>query len=368
MDNRSFPTLASLRLSHFRNYESSEIEPHPGINLFVGQNAQGKTNLLESIHLLSTGRLLRGSRDAQGIRAGESLAEVEGVLSGSGTTITVQFDDQKRRKKSVKLNGVGLPRASDIIGRLPSVSFSTSDLSIVRGEPADRRSFLDTELAQLYPAYLNHLTDYKKALHQRNVLLKQAQEAYVEDALFEVWEEQLAIHGSEIRKYRQGWIEDLLPRASEEHKNVSSGEVLVMTYVAKDEAGSADEMLQAMEEVRGLDVRRGSGSIGPHRDDVLIEIDEKEARTYGSQGQQRTAVLSIKLATLESGVNILGVPPVLLLDDVFSDLDQSRRHNLISEALKLGGQVFITCTETEQVGVDLMDASKVFRVRSGTVT
>ena len=167
MEKRPFPTLERLRLNHFRNYEAADVQLHPGINLFVGQNAQGKTNLLESIHLLSTGRLLRGNRDSQGIMEGKTKAEVEGTISGTYTTISVIFDGEKRRKKTVQLNGVSLPRASDIIGRLPSVSFSTFDLATVRGEPADRRSFLDTELAQLYPAYLNHLTDYKKALHQK---------------------------------------------------------------------------------------------------------------------------------------------------------------------------------------------------------
>lgn len=366
MDNAdSIPTLAHLTIDDFRNIDHVEITPHPGCNIIFGANGQGKTNLLESIHLVSTGRLLRATRDALAIREGRTQANVRAKLSPTGTTIGVELKAGVR--KIVRLNGATLPRASDVLGRLPSVSFSALDLLIARGEPADRRHFMDTELAQIYPAYLQHLTVYRRTLTQRNALLRAAQECPQPDELYETYEAILAEHGVAIRAIREKWTEQLRETATNAHRQLSSGESLEIQYAPTDDANSADELRTMLQAARQADVRRGFTTRGPHRDDLDVLVEGRLARQYGSQGQQRTAVIAIKLATLQTAIDITGVPPILLLDDVFSDLDETRRSNLVAKAIEEGGQVFLTCTEPEQAGTDLIGRSKLFEVRCGEV-
>ncbi|MBS1713611.1 MAG: DNA replication/repair protein RecF [Armatimonadetes bacterium] len=363
-ENPARYSLAEIRLTDFRNYGPSHLEFDPGLNLIAGANAQGKTNLLEAVSLVSTGRLLRGGRDAHAVRHGCETATVEGTLGGSGTTVTVEL--KKAGRKRVALNGASLPRASDLLGRLPSVSFSAADLAVVTGEPADRRQFLDWELAQLYPAYLQALAVYKRALEQRNVLLRQAQERAVPDELFEAWEERMGPSGATLRAFRTEWVESLGRWAKEAHAVMGGGEDLVLEYVPKEDASDADAMLDALAASRRADVQRGSTTVGPHRDDVAVTVGGTEARLFGSQGQQRTAVIAVKLAVLTCAEETFGQTPVLLLDDVFSDLDETRRARLIGLTLDRGGQVFLTCTEVAQAGV-LADRATAFRVESGEV-
>ena len=355
------PVIARLALSRFRNYRSATIEPGPGFNIVFGQNAQGKTNLLEAVHLVSTGRLMRGGRDTMAVMHGEETALIEAELAGTGTLVSVEL--RRGHRKRVCLNGASLPRPSDVLGRIPTVSFSAGDLAIIRGEPSDRRHFLDSELSQLYPAYLRHLSVYKRALEQRNAMLKWAQESFAAEEAFEPWEAQLGEHGEALRRYRLEWIEAIGPLVAEAHADLGGGERIELTYVEHDSGNLGAALVQC----RAEDVRRGFTGVGPHRDDVLIQVGGVDARAFGSQGQQRTAVIALKLAVLASAASVMGVPPVLLLDDVFSDLDQGRRSRLVHRAQELGGQVFLTCTEREQAGVELVGRSKVFRVASGQV-
>ncbi len=356
------PTVERLSLGCFRNYESLDVRPGAGFNIVSGANAQGKTNLLEALFLVSTGRLLRSSRDAQAVKHGHEAGWVEAELAGTGTTIRVEL--RRGVRKKVLLNGASLVRPSDVLGRLPTVSFSAADLEIVRGDPSERRHFLDSELSQLFPAYLRHLAVFKRALEQRNALLKAAQESYVAGESFEPWEVQLGEHGTEIRRYRAEWVESIAPLARAAHADLGGGESLQLTYSRHD----TGDLLGSLAEGRTDDLRRGSTGCGPHRDDLTIDVGESSARQFGSQGQQRTAVIALKLAVLSSASDLLGVPPVLLLDDVFSDLDHCRRARLVERALDVGGQAFLTCTEPEQAGVELVGRSTVFRVVSGTVT
>ncbi|MEX2243540.1 MAG: DNA replication/repair protein RecF [Fimbriimonadaceae bacterium] len=356
------PVIERLSLHFFRNYRDAFARPGAGFNIVSGANAQGKTNLLEAVHLVSTGRLIRGTRDAQAVMHGEETGSVSAELAGSGTTVAVEL--RRGVRKRVLLNGASLPRPSDVLGRIPTVSFSAGDLEIVRGDPSERRHFLDSELSQLYPGYLRHLAVYKRALEQRNALLKSAQETYQPPDVFEAWEEQLAQHGTEMRRYRRDWISAIAPLVAAAHADLGAGEEVALRYVERD----AGDLLENLASGRVDDLRRGTTGTGPHRDELEIEIGGSEARPFGSQGQQRTAVIALKLAVLASASGVLGVPPVLLLDDVFSDLDQGRRSRLVERSLELGGQVFLTCTEPEQAGVELVGRSKVFRVVSGTVT
>lgn len=355
-------SASRIALEGFRNFSSCEFVPTPGFNIICGQNAQGKTNLLESLMLVATGRMLRPGRDVQAIQHGREVARLKATMSGSGTTIGVEL--RRGIRKKAFLNEASLPRPSDLLGRLPVVSFTANDLDIVRGDPSHRRHFLDSELAQMYPAYLRALTVYKRSLEQRNALLKASQTTHVPDEVFDPWEEKLAIHGNEIRSYRRQWVEELAPKVAEAHRDLGSGEVLNLAYEQKE----TSDLLDGLASSRAIDSRRGTTSCGPHRDDLAILVASTDARHFGSQGQQRTAVIALKLAVFESVSQVLGVPPVLLLDDVFSDLDQSRRERLVHRAIELGGQVFLTCTEPEQAGVELVGRSKVVRVVSGEVS
>lgn len=361
MENRPVTVLARIRMVDFRNYSEADIEPSEGLNLVVGANAQGKTNLLEAIGLVATGRLFRGGRDANAVRAGASEAHVVATLSGPGTEIGVVL--RPGLAKRATLNSASLPRASDLIGRLPCVSFSASDLEIVSGEPADRRHFLDTEIAQARPAYLGHLAAYRRALEQRNALLRRAAETSVPGDVFEPWEATLAASGAALRALREEWLGEVGPFAAEAQAAVGGGEEIELAVVPADD-GRLERDLPGR---RDADIARGSTTVGPHRDELLVKVAGREARHFGSQGQRRSAVIALKLAAFESARRAFGQPPVLLLDDVFSDLDASRRAALIERTVGLGGQVLLTCTEAEQAGATALGTARRFVVRSGTV-
>ena len=356
-------TVSTLDIRKFRNIDRALVEPGPGFNLLVGQNAQGKTSTLEAIYLVSVGRLLRGSKDAEGIMEGEDSATVLAKTEPSGTTVGMELHLGKRKR--ALLNGLPQPRASAVIGRLPSVCFWAGDLEIVTGEPSARRLFLDTEISQLHPAYLRYLTVYKRALEHRNALLKLAQEQRVGDEQFEAWESQMAEAGEHLRSHRAEWLSEMSLAATSSHAHMGAGESLVLSYLVKD---THTDLSTAWLNERRLDIARGTTTTGPHRDDVMVEVAGKSARLFGSQGQQRTAVIAIKLAVLETARSTLGFPPVLLLDDIFSDLDAGRRERLTEAALGFGGQVFVTCTEAEQAGSRLAERCKVFLVQAGKVS
>ncbi|MFI5384535.1 MAG: DNA replication/repair protein RecF [Fimbriimonadales bacterium] len=350
-------------LQNFRNYTELTVELDSGFNVIAGPNAQGKTNFLESLYLLSTTRLLRGQRDAEAVMEGQTHATVAADLIGGRTQIGVALEAGVRKRAT--LNGLSLPRASDLIGRLPCVCVSSLDLAIVRDEPSERRLFLDLELSALYPAYLRHLAAYKRALEQRNALVRESRDFMQPSVLFEPWENQIAESGSAIRQARTSYVRDLSPVAAERHELVADGEKLGIEYQRKDEAWSADELRAGLERSRSTDVGRGGTSVGPHRDDLLIQIDRREARLYGSQGQQRTSVIALKLATLDLGRQKLGVSPLLLLDDMLSDLDERRRAILVELVLQQAGQTVLTCTEASAAGQDILDRARIYEVRAG---
>lgn len=357
--------VASVRLESFRNYASLDLHLSSAFNVLAGPNAQGKTNFLEAIYLLSTTRLLRGKRDAEAVSDGANQAKVEIELGSSGTTVAMVL--ARGVRKRALLNGLGLPRASDLIGRVPTVCISTEDMLIVRGEPADRRLFLDLELSALFPAYLRHLTHYKRALEQRNALLRQSQEWAQPAELFEPWEQQLAHHGAEIRRTRIEYVRDLEPYARDIHAELGSGEKLSLTYHLKDLAVSETDLLRSLAEGRGMEISRGGTHVGPHRDDLGIDVDHREARLFGSQGQQRTSVIALKMATLECAARTSGVVPMLLLDDILSDLDERRRSTLIDIVLRKADQAVLTCTEAASAGPAILDRAEVFQVDHGTI-
>ncbi|MDR3691447.1 MAG: DNA replication/repair protein RecF [Fimbriimonas sp.] len=358
--------VASVHLEGFRNYENETVRLGKGFNVLAGQNAQGKTNFLEAIYLVSTTRLLRGQRDSDAILQGATRAHVTVELDGSETKLSVVLEAGIRKRASI--NGLGLPRAADLIGRLPCVCVSSADMAIVRGEPADRRLFLDLELSALYPGYLRHLTHYKRALEQRNALLRDSREWMQPPEMYEPWEDQLSIHGSALRRARAEFVTQLEPFAIESHEKIGGGETIALCIEPKDPAIEPDELRNALVSSRHADVARGGSSVGPHRDDLGIKVGGRDGRSFGSQGQQRTAVISIKLAALGVIRRELGIPALLLLDDILSDLDESRRSLLVDAVLEKAGQAVLTCTEASSAGKRILEYARVFQVDDGRVT
>lgn len=359
-------SVGRVQLVNFRNYEGLDLNLTSGLTLVQGSNGQGKTNFLEALYLVSRAQLLRGMRDAEAVLEGKPSAEVKVQLKPGGTEVQVTL--QPGTKKRVFVNGMALPRASDILGRVPSVSVSSADLPIIAGEPSDRRFFLDLELSGLYPSYLRDLTHYKRALEQRNALLKRAQEFSVDSNLFESWEDQLAIHGANLRRARVAFLALLAPLAKETQSHLGQGEDFNVAYAQKDPSDEEMALRAAYALNRPHDVARGQTTIGPHRDDVRIEVDGREARLYGSQGQQRSAMISLKLATLRTARTVLGDPPLLLLDDVFSDLDARRRANLVDWVLSNAAQTVLTCTEAEAAGEILVAQADLVHCEDGKLT
>jgi DNA replication and repair protein RecF len=240
-------------------------------------------------------------------------------------------------------------------------------MPIVAGDPSERRLFLDMELSRLRPAYLRHLSLFKRALEQRNALLKASQDVAQPLELFLPWEEQIATHGAALRRYRADYVEALASQAKAIHAYLGGGEALTLAYVAKDEGTSAERLAEELARQRPRDMLRGTTSVGPHRDDVGITIGDREARLFASQGQQRTAVLAMKMGTLALGAAELGKPPLLLLDDILADLDEGRRAKLVEWVVAHAGQAVLTCTEIDSVGSEIRGRARLFRVAGGNV-
>ncbi len=358
-------SLARMRLRDFRNYSDEEVLFSSGFNLIIGKNAQGKTNLLEAIYAISTTRLLRSSRDNDAIQFGKESADISAELAESKTEL--RFVLQRGLTKKAFLNSLPLKRAADLLGRLPSTTISLFDMNLARGEPSDRRMFLDLELSQAYPAYLQHLANFRRSLDHRNALLKTSQSQFVPVEHFETWEEPLAESAAAIRVFRSKFVMELSPKALEVHHALALQEKIEIRYESKDGLMGCNEIASALARERATDVFRGTTSLGPHRDDLVMEIDDQDARKFGSQGQQRTAVIALKFAALELAKERLGVPPILLLDDILSDLDEGRRERLVEWIVQAVGQAVLTCTEASVAGQMIQERAKVFEVSSGKI-
>lgn len=365
--------LASLQLLHFRNYSELSARFSPGLNVIFGDNAQGKTNLLEAIAFLATGKSHRTSRDQELIQEGHTAltarAAVERRTGELGLELTLGHDSRKQ----LKINGIAEKKIARLVGNLAVVFFSPDDLQLLKGSPAGRRRFLDIELSQISQTYLYHLMSYNRTLAQRNTLLKQDP---VDPALLSIYDDQLLQSGAELVVRRAEAVRRLSILAAQYHGLLSEGkEVLRLEYQSQgaepEQAPGAPEvferLLSQMQQRRREEIRRQITLVGPHRDDVGFWINERDARLYGSQGQQRTAVLALKMAELQFMAEELGEYPVLLLDDVASELDPHRRHYLLN-AVREGIQTFVTCTDLDDLMVRSWQMEhRLFRVRAGTV-
>ena len=389
--------VSRLELFDFRNYVYQRVDPGVGLNVFVGHNAQGKTNLLEAVCALATTKSVRAGRDSEMVRFGAEACRIVAEVTkdtGSGDTLlelaigagtpNVANTSTTRiaERKLVKINHGKQPRIADLIGHLNAVFFSSLDLDIVRGEPTERRRFLDYEIAQVSPAYLIAFAQFRKALEQRNRLLKDIRFGTAGVDALDAWTEQIIRHGSRLMERRRAYIGGLAHHADAVQRGITDGaETLTIEYcpsfVLPDgvvaEADIAELFRTALSAVRREELARASTLLGPQRDDLQFRVGADSAsatdvRLYGSQGQQRTVALSLRLAERELLEEMVGEPPVVLLDDVLSDLDERRRKEVLALSLSGGQQTFLTVTETNALPPEARDAATIWEVKAGVVT
>lgn len=364
--------LNSIKLQNYRNYESLDLATPHMVNVFLGPNAQGKTNLLEAIFVLALSKSHRTAKDKELIGWTEEFAHIAGQVDKKYGSIKLELSYNHKGKRA-KLNGLEQRKLSDYVGALNVVMFAPEDLEIVKGTPGVRRRFLDMEIGQVQPGYLHWLQQYHKVLQQRNNMLKSGH-GRTDLALLEVWNMQLAQLGVKIMMKRQHFINKLQIYAQQIHAEITNGkEQLRLQYrpsfdcdAYRDEAMLFDQFMVKLTQVKEQEFRRGVTLVGPHRDDIGFYINDKEAQTFGSQGQQRTTALSIKLAELELIHEEIGEYPILLLDDVLSELDQNRQTQLI-ETFQSKVQTFITTTSLESVNMEKLQDAGIYYVQEGTV-
>ncbi|GAB6990942.1 DNA replication/repair protein RecF [Paenibacillus pini] len=364
----------NISLQHYRNYEQLQLDSFGDVNLLIGQNAQGKTNLLEAIFVLALTKSHRTSKDRELISFQGESAHISASVEKKYGPLKLDLTLSPQGKKA-KINGLEQRKLSNFIGSLNVVMFAPEDLEIVKGTPGVRRRFLDMEIGQVQPGYLFHLQQYQKVLHQRNNLLKQMWgKDNGEPGMLEVWDQQLVEHGVKIIKKRKQFIIKLQRWAETIHSGITNGsEALELVYLPsfgdteeEDEAYLFDQFMIKLSQMREQELRRGMTLAGPHRDDLAFYINGKEVHTYGSQGQQRTTALSLKLAEIELIQEEIGEYPVLLLDDVLSELDPYRQTQLI-ETFQSRVQTFITATGIESLNADKLKNASIFRVHEGQV-
>lgn len=368
--------ITRLRLENLRTWGQLEWAPAAGINLLIGENAQGKTNVLESVYLLATSRSPRTSRDGDLIRSEAAEARVAAEVSreiGGETLVEVQLF--RGEPKVIRVNGSRCARIADGLGRLNAVYFGSGELSLVQGEPGERRRFLNLDISQIRPRYAFDLAGYKRVLEQRNRMLKDIRDQRSGSSALFAWNEQLVQYGSALMERRREFLRGLGPLAAEVHRFLTDGsEELEVRYAPcfalRDSDSSEalqDRFREELERVAMEEMRRGTSCTGPQRDDISLQVDGMDARTFASQGQQRTAALSLKLAEFALMRELAEEPPVLLLDDVMSDLDPGRRERLMHWLCTNRCQSMLTGADALAFPGDVRAGAAICRVRRGVM-
>lgn len=355
--------IKKVMLSNYRNYTDAEVEFHENSNVVYGENAQGKTNILESIYICSTTKSHQGSRDKEIIRLNENEAHIKMYIEKNGLEHKIDMHLHKNKSKGIAVNGVPIKKSAELIGLVNVIMFSPGDLNLINNGPSERRRFLDMELCQLDRIYLDNLARYNRVLNQRNHLLKQIKhEESLKDTI-SVWDEQLIRYGTEVIKARDRFIEDINPLAGDIHDRLTgSREQLNVIY---EPNVMVDEYRNKLDNSIDRDIYYSMTHIGPHRDDMKFIVNGMDMRTYGSQGQKKTSALSLKLSEVEIVKDKTNDTPVLLLDDVLSELDRNRQNYLLK--CFEGVQTIITCTGLEEFIKYNVSFDSVYRVKEGTV-
>jgi DNA replication and repair protein RecF len=356
--------IKSIELQNFRNYEYESIEFDEKTNILYGDNAQGKTNVLEAVFISGTNKSHKGSKDMELINFNSNEAHIKAVISKRDIDYRIDMHLRKSKSKGIAINGIPIRRASELYGLVNIIFFSPEDLNIIKSGPSARRRFIDMELCQLDKIYVDNLIKYNKTLEQRNKLLKDIYfNPSLEDTL-DIWNSNLVKYGSEIIKRRRIFIEKLNSIIENIHYKLSGNkEHLVISY---EESVNEDKFLQELNDNIGRDKKTKMTGCGPHRDDISFLIGDVDIRKYGSQGQQRTTALSLKLAEIELVRQSIGDSPVLLLDDVLSELDSNRQNYLLNSINDV--QTIITCTGLDEFINNRFNINRIFKVTEGHVS
>ncbi len=366
--------IEQLVLTNYRNYETLDLTFSPEINVFIGENAQGKTNVMEAIYVLSMAKSHRTSNDRDLIRWEQEYGKIEGTIKRKYGPLPLELVISKKGKKA-RVNHLEQNRLSDYIGKLNVVMFAPEDLNLVKGSPSVRRRFLDMEIGQISPVYLHDLLTFQKILKQRNAMLRENRgKLNFNDVMFDVYTEQYIQAAVQIIQKRFYFMELLQKWAEPIHRGISRGmESLNVSYSTLKELNSkqtTEEMKGILEEklkeVRSREIERGVTLVGPHRDDLHFSVNGYDIQTFGSQGQQRTTALSLKLAEIELVKQEVGEPPILLLDDVLSELDDYRQSHLLN-TIQGEVQTFVTTTNISGIHHETIRQAEIFEVTAGTV-
>ena len=351
--------IEKIKLQNFRNYKQLELNLNKNINIIYGNNAQGKTNILESIFLCSFGKSFRTTKEKEMIKFNETnlIVEVFYQKKDRDGKIKIEIGD----KKQIYLNGIKIKKLSELLGNVNIVIFTPDDINILKDGPAGRRRFLDMMIGQLRPNYVYNLNMYLKTIEQRNNYLRQIREENKPEEMLEIWDEKLADYAEKLFNYRDEFIKKIMQKINKIHSEITENkETLEIEYISNCE--KKENYLKLLKERRKLDIIKGFTTKGIHRDDFMIYINEKEVGTYGSQGQNRTVVLSLKLAELNVIYDEIGEYPILLLDDFMSELDEERRKNFLNNIKNT--QVILTGTEK----IDLPNLEcNLYNVKKGEI-
>ena len=351
--------IEKIKLQNFRNYKQLELNLNKNINIIYGNNAQGKTNILESIFLCSFGKSFRTTKEKEMIKFNETKLTVEVFYQKKDRDgkIKIEIGD----KKQIYLNGIKIKKLSELLGNVNIVIFTPEDINILKDGPAGRRRFLDMMIGQLRPNYVYNLNMYLKTIEQRNNYLRQIREENKPEEMLEIWDEKLAEYAEIIFNYRNEFIKKIIQKINKIHSEITENkEKLEIEYISNCE--NKENYLKLLKERRKLDIIKGFTTKGIHRDDFMIYINEKEVGAYGSQGQNRTVVLSLKLAELNVIYDEIGEYPILLLDDFMSELDIERRKNFLNNIKNT--QVILTGTEK----IDLPNLEyNLYNVKKGEI-
>ena len=357
--------IKRLQMLNYRNYNVLDISLGPHVNVFMGDNAQGKTNILEGIYYCAFARSHRTSKDRELINWNSDNALLSVTVGRERLDKRIDISILKDGKKAIQINKIKIKKIGELFGNFNVVMFSPEDLKIIKDSPGVRRKFIDMELCQLNPKYYYNLVQYNKVLNERNSILRNRN---INKDILDVYDMQLVEFGYNIIMDRLEYIEKLNKYSTKIHSDITSGkERIEFKYVStiKDLENIRESFYSLLEKNRVRDCERGITSVGPHRDDFTVLINDIDTKSYGSQGQQRTAVLTIKFSSLKIIKELRGEHPVLLLDDVLSELDFSRKRYILSTIGDI--QTIITCTGIEDLYEYLDDKSKVFKVRDGEI-
>ncbi|MCI9365798.1 MAG: DNA replication/repair protein RecF [Clostridia bacterium] len=336
--------IENIKLSNFRNYTKQEVNFDKNINIFYGNNAQGKTNIIEAIYLCAIGKSYRTSKEKEVIKINEEYSKIEVNYSKSDRNGKVKFEVSD--KKMISLNEIKLKKVSEILGNINIVLFNPDDINIFKDGPAKRRRILDVMISQLRPAYVYNLNMYTKTLEQRNNYLKQIKYDNKSEEMLEIWEQKLADYAENVYLYRSEFVEKIKSKIVNIHKKITNDKEQVKIEYISDFIDKT-EFIKLLEKNRKVDIIKGFTGKGIHRDDLKLYINDKEIGIYGSQGQHRSSILSIKLSELEIIKDETDENPILLLDDFMSELDKVRRENFLEDVKDT--QIIITCTDKLEI-------------------